>query len=92
VGSAALGCPPSEARPAPARHRMTFVIFPVHFLFTQSPDLLLIFSQRSPHVGMRRTSKTMLRITSCLPLLAVLSLGHAAAQKSKTTLSKPSCW
>jgi hypothetical protein len=32
---------------------------------------------------MRRTSKTMLRITSCCLLLAVLSLGHAAAQKSK---------
>jgi ketosteroid isomerase-like protein len=42
-----------------------------------------MFSQRPPHVGMWRTSKTMLRATCCCLLLALSALGQATAQKSK---------
>jgi ketosteroid isomerase-like protein len=41
-----------------------------------------MFSQRSPHVGMWRMSKTMLRSTCCCLLLCLFSIG-ATAQKSK---------
>jgi ketosteroid isomerase-like protein len=42
-----------------------------------------MFSQRPPHVGMLRTSKSMLRSTCCCFLLALAALGHSHAQKSK---------
>jgi hypothetical protein len=42
-----------------------------------------MFSQRPHHVGMWRTSKTMLRSTFCCLLLALAALGQAASQKSK---------
>jgi ketosteroid isomerase-like protein len=41
-----------------------------------------MFSQRSLHVGMRRTSNTMLRTTCCCILLSLAALGQAG-QKSK---------
>src|ERR1700728_113071 len=41
-----------------------------------------MFSQRSPHVGMWRTSKTMLRSTCCCLFLCLFSMG-AAAQKTR---------
>ena len=41
-----------------------------------------MFSQRSPHVGMWRTSKTMLRSTCCCLLLGLVSMA-AVAQKAK---------
>ena len=42
-----------------------------------------MFSQRPPHVGMERTSTTMLRTTCCCLLLTLALFGQAAAQKSK---------
>jgi ketosteroid isomerase-like protein len=42
-----------------------------------------MLSQRPPHVGMWRTSKTMFRATCCCLLLALVALGQATAQKSK---------
>jgi ketosteroid isomerase-like protein len=42
-----------------------------------------MLSQRPPHVGMWRTSKTMFRATCCCLLLALVPLGQATAQKSK---------
>ena len=42
-----------------------------------------MFSQRPPHVGMLRTSKTMLRATCCCLLLALVATLQAAAQKVK---------
>ena len=41
-----------------------------------------MFSERSPHVGMWRTSKTMLRSTCCCLLLGLVSMA-AVAQKAK---------
>ena len=41
-----------------------------------------MFSRRSPHVGMWRTSKTMLRSTCCCLLLGLVSMA-AVAQKAK---------
>ena len=42
-----------------------------------------MFAQRPPHVGMWRTSKTMLRATCCCLLLALAALGQATAQRIK---------
>ena len=42
-----------------------------------------MFSQRSPHVGMQRTSKTMFRATSFSVVLLLAVFGQAGAQKSK---------
>ena len=42
-----------------------------------------MFSQRPPHVGMWRTSKTMLRATCCFLLLALAASGAGAAQRAK---------
>ena len=42
-----------------------------------------MLSQRPPHVGMWRASKTMFRSICCCLVLALAALGQATAQKSK---------
>ncbi len=42
-----------------------------------------VFPELPPHVGMWRTSNSMLRATCCCLLLAFAVIGQAAAQKSK---------